>query len=318
MLQETSEREPSLAKAAVLITGAGGFIGSALVARLAGNGVQLRTVAGAPGDTIVEPPTHVRSVRADINDIDAILPLAHDVETIVHLAGPASAAASFADPVGYVNAHVGGTLSMLEIARRAGVQRFVYVSSAEVYGRVDGQPVNETAPPQPRSPYGGAKAAAENLVRTYANAFGISACVLRPFSVYGPGQAPYALVPTIVRQALESDRVILHDLRPVRDYCYVGDLIDAIERACSLTADGFRVFNIASGIGTSVRDLAQAIIALSGRRIAIEESGVANRPTNVDIFELIADIERARTQLGWSPKTSLEEGLRATIAAYCA
>jgi nucleoside-diphosphate-sugar epimerase len=295
------------------VTGGGGFIGSAVVESLAALGVPLQVLAGAPEDTIKEAPANVESSRAYITDVDAICDVAAGCQIVVHIAGPPSVAASFDAPERYAFVHVQGTTTVLNVCRKLGIDRFVHVSSAEVYGRSATQPVSEMQMPDPRSPYAAAKLGAENMVRAFANAFGIAARILRPFSVYGPGQPSYALVPTIVRQALTADAIVLSDVRPVRDYCYVSDVVDAILRACDLEIPNLAVVNVGTGRGTSVLQLADAVLAQVGRKIPILTTAPETRPKGAEIYELVADIRLAKDILGWTPQISLKSGLQKIV-----
>jgi nucleoside-diphosphate-sugar epimerase len=302
------------AKPRVFVSGGGGFIGSALVGALAGLEVPLHVLTGAPEDIVTEPPANVASARAEITDLDAICDIGAGCEIAVHIAGPPSVGASFDSAERYASVHVQGTATMLNACRRLRIDRFIYVSSAEVYGRAATQPVSETQMPDPRSPYAAAKLGAENMVRAFANAFGMTARILRPFSVYGPRQPSYALVPTIVSQALNGDAIMLSDLRPVRDYCYLADVVDAVLLACEIDGRGVETFNVGSGIGTSVLQLAQAVLTHVGRAIPILTGATETRPQGAEIYELVANIDRARDVLDWSPRTSLAAGLQKVIA----
>lgn len=297
----------------IAITGAGGFIGSRVTASLAASGCEVAALVGAPDDVVQDPPASVRALRADITNEAILAELVDGCETVVHLAGPPSVGASFDDPQRYVRAHVAGTTAVLRACQNANVRRFVYVSSAEIYGNAGLEPVDETARPDPRSPYAAAKLAAEEMIRAFIHFSRFSACILRPFSVYGPGQSQYALVQKIVRQARNDDAIRLADLKPVRDYCYVDDVTEAICTACSVDVDGVAAINIASGIGTTVRALAEMVLAQVGKTLAIEQNGALTRPQGADIFALVANIEAARRILGWSPRTSLALGLQRVI-----
>ena len=314
MLCSLSLRKPLARKARVFVTGGGGFIGSAFVETLAALDVPLHVLVGTPEDAVREPPENVTACRAEITDFNAICDAAAGCDVVVHMAGPPSVRASFDAPERYARIHVAGTATVLDACRKANVRRIVYISSADVYGRAATQPVVESQTPDPRSPYAAAKLGAEQMVRAFANAFGMSARILRPFSIYGPGQHPYALVPTIVRQALTADAIVLSDLTPVRDYCYVNDLADAILLACDLELSGVATFNIGSGTGTSVLHLAEAILARVGRKIPILTAAGDARPQKAEIYALVADIGRASEILGWKPLTPISVGLQRVVS----
>lgn len=301
-------------KQRIFVTGGGGFIGSAVVAYLAERDVPMSVLLGPPNEVVREPPAGVLSARADICDAEALAELARGCDVALHIAGPASVGGSFERPRQYIATHAEGTTAVLEACRRENIKRIVYISSAEIYGRAARQPVTEEQRPDPRSPYAAAKCAAEHVVRAFSNAFGMAACVLRPFSVYGPGQPPYAIVPTIVRQALEGEAIVLADVTPVRDYCFISDVVEAIALACELDRAGFTAFNVGTGVGTSVLQLARAAARESGRDIPIVTGAAATRPKEAEIYALIADITRSRETLRWQPKIALEAGLRRTAA----
>lgn len=299
----------------VLVTGAGGFIGAHVVDALLREGCEVRAIAGAPGQPVRSLPHEVESITADVMDTDAVTAAAKGIEAVVHLAGPASVAASFADPIEYFSTHAAGTLSVTQAMERAGVAHLVYLSSAEVYGRPDRNPVAENAPSRPRSPYGAAKAAGEIAATASTRWRGASAVILRPFSIYGPGAAPGSLVGTAVRQAIETGSIALADLRPIRDYCFVRDLAGAVVSACAYDGSGCATFNAGSGIGTSVAQVAAEIAAIAGAQGGVIEHGGQRRPENVELLELVADAGAAARDLGWQTETSLHDGLVATIAA---
>jgi UDP-glucose 4-epimerase len=242
---------------------------------------------------------------------------------VIHMAGPPSVAASFDSPASYARDHVAGTATVLKVMELTEVKRLVHVSSAEVYGVPLSNPVPEDHPKWPRSPYGAAKLGAEAFVSACAPAYGIDAVVLRPFSVYGPGSPPRSLVGLVLGQVLAGGDVRVSDPRPVRDYCFVGDVAEAIVSAC---LDGPRAnepergepertgaINIASGTGVSVAALAGLALEIAGREPSELLVRAPDRPTGTDILELVADTRRARRVLGWSSRTGLLEGLTRTL-----
>ncbi len=297
----------------IAVTGAGGFIGSTLLQRLVPYSVKIRALLGTPGDPVWDPPQLCEAHFADISDLAKLVDLMRGAEVVVHAAGSPSVHASFLDPTQCVAVHTLGTVTVIEACQKAGVRRLIYLSSAEVYGAPSSNPVSEEFPIQPLSPYGAAKAAAEMFVRTMAAQSDLECCILRPFSVYGPRQSSASLIATILSQAKQDECVWLSDLKPVRDYCYVQDVVEAIALACAADVNG-GTFNIGSGEGTSVKEIAELILRLQNIDIPIRQKAHPDRPPATEIYQLVADIGKAKSALGWQPRTSLADGLGETMA----
>ena len=252
---------------------------------------------------------------ADLTDVTQVRPLLDGVDVVLHLAGPPSVAESFVDPLGYLRVHAVGTAAVLDACRGSHVSRFVYVSSAEVYGASRQTPVNEDTPCQPQSPYGASKLAAEGLVRAMAPDFGLPSAILRPFSVYGPGQRPTSLAGTIVAQARAGGPVRIFDPRPIRDMVFVDDLGQALLAACrARILENPVTFNVCSGRGTASGELAHIVAQLAA--VEEDETGASSdRPADLDVLELVGDPDRAHRELQWRATTPLEDGLRRTLEA---
>lgn len=309
----------------VLVTGAGGFLGAAVVRRLVELGAHVRALLGpAPTTDLAPAPPGVAAVYVDLEDpraFERVLPrLLDELELVYHLAGPPSVAASFAEPARYLRVHAAGTAALLErcIATRVPL---VHVSSAEVYAPADGS-VGEDAPRAPRSPYGAAKLAAEHVIEACAAGM-IPATIVRPFSIYGPGGSPRSVIATIAAAVARGEAPCVADLRPVRDYVYVTDAADAILRAGCLddrTADPagptVRAYNIASGRGVSVEALAHAIAGVAGRPDLTARAHTADSPAHALTLSLIGNPTRACAELGFRAETTLEDGLERTLRAW--
>lgn len=295
------------------LVGANGFIGSAILGALLHRGISPQALCG-PIESSRPIPDGVQFVECDLADAERLQSWASGLKVVIHAAGPPSVQRSFEMAEKYVRVHVEGTAALLRACRTAKVKRLVYISSAEVYGQPEANPVAETHRLQARSPYAAAKIGAEKMIEAHVESFGLEAVILRPFSIYGPYFHSDSLLSRVVLTA-KSGCIRVRDLRPVRDYCYVGDLAAAVLQACCIGEDKLRIINIGSGEGTSVADFAELVRRLLGLNIPIVEDGSGSRPGQSEIFELIADITTAHEVLGWLPKTDLQEGLRLTLSA---
>jgi nucleoside-diphosphate-sugar epimerase len=293
----------------VLVTGANGLIGTALCHRLHRRGHRVRALCG-PAATATGPPAGIEVANGDILDAGLLAELVAEMDIVVHLAGPSSVSESFQAPVAFARVHVDGTVMLLEACRATQVRRFVYVSSAEIYGRRARQPVHEDAPTDPASPYAAAKLGAEAFVRSFAYHAPVEVAIVRPFLVYGPGQSPRSLVAELVQQVSTGEPVRLRDPRPVRDLVHVRDVAAALEAAsfARLVAPA-RTFNVASGVGISTLALARVLLELAGREPTVAEHE-ADRPATAQVLELVGDVQRARNELRYRPQLRLEDGLK--------
>jgi nucleoside-diphosphate-sugar epimerase len=296
----------------ILVTGAGGFIGSALVDFLLSQSARVRALLGVPGEPVWNPRSPAQIFHADIRELPKMREYVRGVDVVVHLAGPPSVQASFQFPSEYAAVHTLGTATIMEACQKECIPRIVYLSSAEVYGRPTSNPVTEDASVSPLSPYATAKVAAEVFVRTMAAFSIMDAVILRPFSVYGPRLSSVSLIANILEQIRGNECVSVRDLTPVRDYCYVKDVVEAVALACSVDVHNCTL-NIGSGRGMSVKELAALIIQLVGKEFEVKQNPIPDLLPRQKVHELIADTHRAREILGWEARTSMEDGLRETI-----
>jgi UDP-glucose 4-epimerase len=297
-----------------LITGAAGFLGAALANRLAQAGHSVRGLddlsAGDPARLI---PT-VYLTRGDVNDRPKLWTLLQDVECVYHLAARVSVAESILYPREYNAVNVGGTVSVMEAIRDAGVRRVVLVSSGAVYGEQSAQPLHESVAPNPVSPYAVSKLAAEHYVRTIGSLWGIETVALRVFNAYGPGQSmPAAHAPVIPRflsQALAGASLVVEgDGSQTRDYVFVDDVVEALMAAATARDVSRQVINVGSGIETSVHNLIAEVLRVTGR----EAETIQNKTSSGGASRMCADISLAERKLGFRPRVALAEGLRLTL-----
>lgn len=314
--------EVSLRDVSVLVTGADGFIGSHLVERLVVEGARVRAFclynsAGSAG-WLDEVPRETRSaldVRlGDIRDARFVEAAADGVQVIFHLAALIAIPYSYVAPESFVDTNVRGTLNVLEAARRAGVERLVHTSTSEVYGTPSELPIREIHPLQAQSPYAASKVAADQFTLAFQRSYGLPAVVLRPFNTYGPRQSERAVLPTMLRQLLSGSREIrLGRLDPRRDLTYVADTVDGFVRAATAPGIDGRVIQLGTGRSESIGDLLRLACRLLGTEARAVEDATRLRPDASEILVLQADPSLAREVLGWEPRTSLEDGIRATI-----
>ncbi|HET7034116.1 MAG TPA: NAD-dependent epimerase/dehydratase family protein [Thermomicrobiaceae bacterium] len=286
----------------VLVTGGTGFIGTHLARALAEAGHEPVTLARHPAPS-GWPFAHVAAdVAGEASDLASL----GSFDAVAHLAGSADAAASLADPLGYARAHALGTLNLLAAARQWGA-RFVLASSQRVY-RPAAVPLAEDAPTEPVDPYGYAKLAAEQWVAMYARLYQLPTVVLRFFSVYGPGQRAgeqSGVLTIFVRQALDG-LPLRAEAGVLRDFTAVDDVVRGLGLALARPQAPGRTFNIATGRATTVAELARLVTAVTGSGSEIVLAGEAG-PAQARGY--VADISRARRELGYQPAIEVERGI---------
>jgi UDP-glucose 4-epimerase len=294
----------------LLVTGGAGFLGSALANRLVRAGHQVRVIDDLSAGDPTRLDERVLFTRGDVNDIPKLWTLLQDVSCVYHLAARVSVPESVLYPRDYNAANVGGTVSVMEAMRDAGVQRVVLTSSGAVYGEQSEQPLREDMIPHPDSPYAVSKLAAEHYVHTIGALWGIETVALRVFNAYGPGQqlpASHApVVPRFLSSALGgASLVIFGDGEQTRDYVYVDDVVDALVEAATAEGVDKQVINVGSGRETSVNQLVAAVAEATGSDIEpIHRTGQSG-----GVRRMCADLTRARQLLGFEPKIGLAEGL---------
>ncbi len=304
----------------VLVTGAGGFIGSHLTERLAELGADVRALVeynslGSWG-WLDESPirSDVDIVLGDVRDRDSTVAAASGREIVFHLAALIAIPWSYDAPGAYVETNVAGTLNVLRAAQLAGVELVVHTSTSEVYGSARYVPIDEEHPLQGQSPYAASKIGADKLAESFHLSFGLPVATLRPFNTYGPRQSARAVIPTILTQLLGGDAIALGNLTPTRDFTYVTDTVDAFVKVVDAESAVGRVLNVGSGREIAIGDLAERIEAVVERRAPIELDPARVRPAGSEVERLCANADEAGRVLGWEPKVSLDTGLSATAA----
>ena len=271
----------------VLVTGASGFIGRHLVPKLRAAGHEVVEVRRASGD-IADAATWRQFPAA---------------QAVVHLAAKSFVPESWEHPGLFVRTNLGGTIEAMEYCRAHGAH--LVFPSSYMYGNADRQPIAEGATLVARNPYALSKKLAEEACEFYADRFGLTITILRPFNIYGPGQSTTFLVPTIVNQLQAGQAIRVKDLEPRRDYVYVVDVVEAMVKALSVRRR-LSVFNIGSGTSHSVADLIRIIQEVWGTNLPVSSAGVRRKD---EIMDTVADIARAGEVLGWTPRFTLRQGI---------
>jgi nucleoside-diphosphate-sugar epimerase len=308
----------------VVVTGAAGFIGSHLAARLLDQeedvvGIDCLTDyygVGLKRSNLRSLLDHHRFRFAQVDlAVDELRPLLADASRVYHLAGQPGVRNSWGEAFeGYVRNNIVATQRLLE-AMRGSKARIIFASSSSVYGDAGRYPTPEDCAPQPISPYGVTKLCSEQLVMAYRRSAGLDARCVRYFTVYGPRQRPDMAFARFISAALHDEAVEVYgDGQQVRDFTYVADAVEATIRAGSVADPGEAIFNVGGGSNVSVRDVLTTIGRILGRRIDIREFP----PQPGDVRETGADLTRAKATLDWHPTVSLDEGLRAQVAAATA
>jgi NAD dependent epimerase/dehydratase len=306
----------------IFVTGAGGFIASHLVEALVLRGAHVRAFVrynsrGDPGLLRLlsqDVYNQVEIIAGDLRDLAAVRTAMRGASLVFHLGALIAIPYSYVHPAEVVETNVIGTLNVLLAARDAGVERIVHTSSSEVYGTALRVPIDETHPLQGQSPYSASKIGADKLAESFYRSFGLPVATLRPFNTYGPRQSARAVVPTIITQVLTQEYLSLGNLEARRDLTFISDTVAGFLRMAEVEGIEGETINLGTGQEVRIRDLAEKIIELTGRKIEIMVDPARLRPEKSEVQRLLSDNRLAAERLGWSPRVSLEQGLQETIA----
>jgi nucleoside-diphosphate-sugar epimerase len=277
----------------ILVTGASGFLGVALVQKLQDSDFNVIKHSSEDGD---------------VSSIDFYkIYKEKNINHIFHLASKTFVPDSWENPAEFYKVSVNGTNNILEFCRKGNIS-LTFVS-AYLYGRSEKLPISEGDMLLPNNPYAHSKYLAEELCRFYSQNFGVKVTIARPFNVYGRNQKPNFLIPSIINQVLHSDKIKIKDLEPKRDYIYLDDLIEGLIKTIQLNSD-FNIFNFASGYSLSVKEVIDIIQSVAGSNKRVISENIERKN---EIMDIVADISKAKNILGWSPKTTFEDGIRKII-----
>lgn len=305
----------------VLVTGAGGFIGSHLVEALLNEGAIVRAFIRytSRGDIGLlnflprEMLSDVEIIAGDLRDAQAIEQCVNNTEVVFHLGALISIPYSYIHPDEVVQTNILGTLNILQACRAAGTERLICTSTSEVYGTARYAPIDEDHPLQGQSPYSASKIGADKLAESFYRTYNTPVVTVRPFNTFGPRQSARAVIPTIITQALFQDVVHLGNLEAIRDFTFVSDTVCGfLDAAAAPNVEG-KTFNLGTGEEITIGALAHKVFQILGKQERIEIDGERLRPERSEVMRLISDNSLAKHELGWKPQVSFEEGLSHTI-----
>ncbi|MBI1856303.1 MAG: GDP-mannose 4,6-dehydratase, partial [Chloroflexi bacterium] len=306
----------------VLVTGAGGFIGSQLVEALLDAGARPRAFVrynsrGDPGLLRLLPPDSISKVEliaGDVRDAQAIHAAARGCEIVFHLGALISIPYSYRHPAEVAETNFMGTLNVLLACREYGVQRLIHTSTSEVYGTALHVPIGENHPLQGQSPYSASKIGADKLAESFYCTYGLPITTVRPFNTFGPRQSARAVIPAIITQALTQSTIRLGNLDARRDFTYVNDTINGFLSAAQAEGVEGKTFNLGTGREVRVGELARLVIEMVCRPVKIVVDPERLRPEKSEVQRLLSDNSLAKNLLGWQPIVLFEQGLEKTIA----
>ncbi|MGV7213378.1 GDP-mannose 4,6-dehydratase [Bradyrhizobium sp. UFLA05-112] len=305
----------------VLVTGAGGFIGSQLTEALVRAGADVTAMikyGSSPGWGNLEysPPDLKKSIKVaagNIEDQEFVTQVVREQEIVFHLAALIAIPYSYIAPRSYVRTNIEGTLNIIEAARRLGVARVVHTSTSEVYGTALAETIDERHPLQGQSPYSASKIGADKLAESYFRSFSTPVVTLRPFNTFGPRQSARAFIPTIISQAATREVIELGSLDTLRDMTFVDDTVDGFLAAGAAPGIEGETINLGTGQTLSISYFAERVLSLMNVKKRVVQDPKRIRPAASEVLRLVSNNEKAKRLLDWRPRTPIDEGLKRTI-----
>jgi len=305
----------------VLVTGAGGFIGSHLVERLVSMKASVRAfvrynskgTCGFIDSFAPQTREKVEIVSGDLRDPEAVRDACRNVNVVFHLGALVAIPYSYVHPVEVTETNVLGTLNVLCGARDMGVEKIVHTSTSEVYGTAQYVPIDEKHPLCGQSPYSASKIGADQLAESFYRSFEVPVAVIRPFNTYGPRQSARAVIPSVISQIIALGTVNIGATHPTRDLTYVDDTVEGFIKIAESPQTVGLVTNVGSGTEVSIRQLIETVARMVGKEAKVVFDPARLRPPRSEVERLVADTTRMNELTGWKPAVSLDEGLKRTV-----
>ncbi len=311
----------SLAQSKILITGAGGFIGSHLCEHCLMAGAHVRALVhynsrsdwGMLHDLDKKSLNSIEVISGDLRDPECVRKAVHGCHRVFHLGALIGIPYSYVNPADVIHTNVLGTLHVLQASLESDVERVVQTSTSEVYGTAQYVPMDEKHPLNPQSPYAASKVGSDKLAESFFRTYKLPVVIVRPFNTYGPRQSPRAVIPAIIIQALRSRRIRLGNVEATRDMTFVKDTVRGFMAASSAPDVEGATIQLGSQTEHSVLELAQAVGKVLKKKLIIVEDSNRRRPKTSEVERLFASNENARMRLRWQPGFTLAEGLEQTV-----
>lgn len=308
----------------VLVTGAGGFVGSHLVEALVKRDAIIRAFVhynsrndwGMLEDVEKNILNEVEVVAGDLKDADCVREAVCGQQVIFHLGALIGIPYSYVNPRDVVDTNVNGTLNILTAALDFGIEKVVHTSTSEIYGTAQYVPMDEKHPVNPQSPYAASKLGADLLALSFYRSFDLPVGIIRPFNIYGPRQSARAVIPSVITQALLKRKISLGSVSPTRDLTFVKDSVTGFIGFAECEKTVGEVVNLGSGLEVSINQTISLISNCLGKKIQIKKERKRIRPEKSEVERLFSNSSKAKRLFGWQPKTDFKQGIEKTISWF--
>ncbi|MBK9097300.1 MAG: SDR family NAD(P)-dependent oxidoreductase [bacterium] len=304
----------------ILVTGAGGFIGSHLVEKLTEEGYEVKAFVRYNsknnwGWLEYSPVKNdIEVITGDIRDYDSVSKAAEDCQAIFHLAALIGIPYSYVSPLAYIKTNIEGTYNILQTAKERNLENIIITSTSETYGTAQRVPIDEDHPLVGQSPYSASKISSDQIALSYHKSFGLPVKIVRPFNTYGPRQSARAVIPTIIAQLLNGKTELqLGNTSPTRDLTFVKDTVNGFLKIFKCEDLIGNVINIGMNEEITIKKLAKTIAELLNVKISVQEDKQRVRPENSEVERLRCDNTKVMKYTGWKPEYDLKNGLIETI-----
>ena len=306
----------------IMVTGAGGFIGSHLIEKLIESGAKVKALVHYNSRNDIgllnlineDFRQKIDIILCDLNDYNAVLDIAKNVEIIFHLGALIAIPYSYIHPRQVVMTNINSTLNVMMAAKECpNIERIIHTSSSEVYGSAQYVPMDEKHPLDCQSPYAASKVGADKIAESFYKSFNIPVSIIRPFNCYGPRQSARAVIPTIISQALNKKEIHIGSTFPTRDYTYCTDTVDAMIAMSNCGKTIGEVVNAGSGFEISITEIIDKILEIIGCELPIVQDNKRIRPNKSEVDRLFCDNTKAKKLMGWENRVSFDDGLKMTI-----